>query len=161
MMTLTQGIFIGIVATVLIDLWAALLKAFSFPAANWAMVGRWVGHMPRGEFIQPHIADAEPVKGERLIGWCFHYGVGVVYGIAYLWFVQDLLQRTPDIVSAIAFSLVLIVTPWFIMQPGLGHGIAASKAPKPWLVRGLNIIVHALFGVGLYLGWLILDSLMK
>lgn len=157
MSTLMHGLVIGAVATVVIDLWALVLKSFGLPTANWAMIGRWLGHMPRGQFVQPHIADAGPVNGERIFGWVFHYAVGIVYGIAWLWIVRDLMQRTPGLLSAIVFSLVLIVTPWFIMQPGLGHGIAASRTPKPWLVRGLNITVHTLFGVGLYLGWLLLN----
>lgn len=157
MTTIMQGLAVGLVATLVIDIWAMVLKTFRLPTANWAMIGRWLGHMPHGRFVQPHIADAEPVAGERYIGWIFHYAVGFVFGIAWLWFVRDLMKLTPGLLSAIVFSLLLIVTPWFIMQPGLGHGIAASRTQKPWLVRGLNLVVHTLFGVGLYLGWLLLN----
>ena len=44
-----SGVLIGIGGTVILDLWAAFMqRVFNVPATNWAMVGRWVGHMPRG-----------------------------------------------------------------------------------------------------------------
>ena len=44
---------------------------------------------------------------------------------------------------------------WFILQPGMGAGIAASKRPNPWTVRGLNFANHTVFGIGLWLGALL------
>jgi len=47
------------------------------------------------------------------------------------------------------------------MQPALGLGIMASRTPKPSVVRAINFSVHAVFGVGLYLGavgWLSLTA---
>lgn len=153
-----QGIFIGLLATVLIDVWALVLKFFfKLPTTNWAMVGRWVGHFHSGQFVHQAINEVEPVASEKALGWLTHYVIGLLYGIAYLWFIFTVLNRTPSVVSAIIFSLVLLVAPWFIMQPGLGLGIFARYAPKPWLTRGINVSVHIVFGIGMYLGWWLLD----
>ncbi len=60
---------VGIGGTLALDLWAFLLqRVFHTPATNWAMVGRWIGHMPKGQFVQKNISAATPVLGESLIG---------------------------------------------------------------------------------------------
>jgi len=56
------------------------------------------------------------------------------------------------LVSALAVSLALLVAPWFVMQPALGFGFMAARTPKPAAVRAVNVSVHAIFGIGLYLG---------
>jgi hypothetical protein len=38
------------------------------------------------------------------------------------------------------------------MQPALGQGVMASRAPNPAAVRAVNVSVHLVFGLGLYLG---------
>jgi hypothetical protein len=42
------------------------------------------------------------------------------------------------------------VFPFFIMQPSLGLGIAASRTPKPMQARLKSLVTHTVFGVGLY-----------
>jgi hypothetical protein len=40
------------------------------------------------------------------------------------------------------------------MQPGMGLGIAASRAPDPRAARLRSLTTHAIFGLGLYAaGW--------
>lgn len=156
MVVLLQGLFTGLLATILIDAWALFLQSvFRLPTTDWAMVGRWVGHLRHGTYVHNPIATAAPVAGERAVGWATHYVIGLLYGVAYLWLVVEMLGQTPGLTSAIVFSLVLLVAPWFIMQPGLGLGVLAHRAPRPWLIRGINISVHIIFGVGLYLGWML------
>ena len=48
-------------------------------------------------------------------------------------------------------GLVTIVAPWFVMQPAMGAGIAASRTPHPWSARLRNLATHAVYGIGLYL----------
>jgi Protein of unknown function (DUF2938) len=45
------------------------------------------------------------------------------------------------------------------LHPGLGLGIAASKAPNPMEARLRSLMNHAVFGVGLYVSALILSSI--
>ena len=81
---LYTGVLMGLGATVLIDLWALVLQRLAQVALpNWAMVGRWVMHLPRGRLFHENIAVAQPVPKEQQIGWIFHYFVGVVYGVFF------------------------------------------------------------------------------
>src|SRR6516164_5497509 len=48
---------------------------------HWKMVGRWLGHMLKCEFVQTNIGQAEPVPGEHALGWTFHYVIGIAYGL--------------------------------------------------------------------------------
>lgn len=151
-----HGLIIGILATILIDVWALILKyVFKLPTTNWAMVGRWVRHLHHGQFVHNSISDAVPIAGEGILGWVTHYLIGVLYAVGYFWFVNDVLNHFPNLISAVTFSMVLLVAPWFILQPGLGVGILARRAPNPWLLRGISISVHLVFGIGLYIGWVL------
>ena len=63
------SLLVGTGATLATDLWAQLLRrALGIPAMDWALVGRWFGHLVRGRFTHPSIAQALPVRGERAIG---------------------------------------------------------------------------------------------
>ena len=151
---LLDGVLIGVVATVCMDIWSVVAKhALRLPTAHWDLVGRWLGHMPRGVFVHRQIGDAEPVPNELAIGWIAHYTTGIVYGIAYLLIVQLVLSREPSLVSALAFGLVTLAAPWLVMQPAMGAGAFASKIPRPGIVRFVNLTMHTVFGVSLYLGW--------
>jgi len=52
---------------------------------------------------------------------------------------------------ALVYGVVTIVFPFFIMQPSLGLGVAASKTPKPSRARLKSLATHTVFGLGLYL----------
>jgi len=145
----------GVFATIAIDLWATFAnKVLKFPRTNWAMVGRWLGHIPRGKFTHSPISSAQPIKNESLIGWIFHYLIGVTYAAIYAAYFYAVLNGEPTLTSALVFGLVTILSPWLVMQPALGLGICAVNAPKPNLVRLQNLIIHSLFGASLYCGWL-------
>lgn len=157
MIVALEGMFIGLAATVLIDLWAVVLaRAFRLPVSNWALVGRWVGHLRHGRWVHRPITASAPIAGERALGWSFHYAIGLLYGIAYLALVHAL-GRTPSLLSAILFSVALLVMPWLILQPGLGMGVLARRAPRPWRSRAISVSMHVVFGFGLYLGWRLLE----
>ncbi|CAN5193282.1 hypothetical protein BH10PSE8_BH10PSE8_06290 [soil metagenome] len=47
-----RAVVIGVGATVLLDLWGQLLKrAIGWPPTNWAMPGRWLVHLSRGQLV--------------------------------------------------------------------------------------------------------------
>jgi hypothetical protein len=149
-------VLMGTVATVMTDLWHLTLKAVvGLPTANWSLVGRWVAGFPRGVFVHRPITGAARVRGELAIGWMFHYAVGIAYAAIYLAIVQQGLGSEPTFLTAIVFALVLLAAPWFVMQPALGLGIMAARAPNAVAVRAVNVTTHAVFGLGLYLGALI------
>jgi hypothetical protein len=97
---------IGAGATAVMDAWGLLLKRLGVPASNFALVGRWVGHLARG-----------PI------------------GVA------------------------TVAMPLLVMQPAMGAGFAASKTPAPLQNCLRSLANHAVFGGGLYLAALLLNSL--
>ncbi len=140
-------------ATALLDLWALTLnRVFRLPATNWGHVGRWVASLPGPYYRSEPIAAAPAVRFERGIGWVTHYVIGIIYAVMYFGIVA-LLSSRPGIHTALAFGLATVVAPWFILQPGLGLGFMASRAPRPNLVRSLNLLAHLIFGFGLFIGW--------
>jgi hypothetical protein len=155
--TAVNGVLIGIIATIAMDIWAAVAKhGLRLPTANWAMVGRWFGHMPRGVFVHRPIATAAPISNELAIGWVGHYLTGVIYGLTYLLIVQVALGRTPSLLSGLVFGLVTLVAPWLIMQPAMGAGGFASRTPRPAVTRLVNLSMHTVFGISLYGAWLLI-----
>lgn len=156
MQTIINGLLIGILATAILDLWLLLLKhTTGIAQTNWAMVGRWIGHMPQGKFQHSAIADATVVPYELQLGWLTHYIVGVCYALLFL-LGSELLALPVSLISALGFGLLTVVAPWLILQPGMGLGRFASRAPKPALTRTLNLIAHSVFGLGLYIAWQLL-----
>jgi len=73
-------IVIGIVATLVTDIWQRLLQAIAgVPPARWGLIGRWVAGFPRGVFVHQSIAAAKSVRGELALGWAFHYAIGIAW----------------------------------------------------------------------------------
>lgn len=146
----------GVIATLATDLWQLLLQAVAgLPPPNWGLVGRWVAWMPRGVFVHRPIAATAPAKGEVTIGWAFHYLIGIAYAALYLAMMGLGFGSKPTLVSALFFAIALLLAPWFVMQPAFGLGVMAAHAPRPARVRAINISVHAVFGIGLYVGALL------
>ena len=146
-----RSVVLGVAATALLDLWALFLqRAFGIPPANWAMVGRWVGHLPEGRLVHDDIGKAASVANELAIGWIFHYAVGIAFAAALLAVWGLGWARMPTLVPALIVGYVTIGCGWFILQPGMGAGIAASKRPNAMQIRLLNVLGHTVFGLGLY-----------
>jgi hypothetical protein len=157
---LVAGVLIGIVATIGMDVWALLVKyVLRQPITDWVMIGRWIAYIPKGQYFHSPIAASDKIPDELAIGWIVHYLTGMVYGVLYLFLVQTVFGGSPTIQSALLFGLATLAAPWLIMQPGLGLGVFASKAPKPWLIRLINTSMHLAFGSALYFGWHIVGQI--
>lgn len=153
---LAEVIIVGVVATVVLDLWQLALRfLFGVASSNWAHVGRWVSHFTRRRIFHQAIGDAEPFRYETATGWLVHYGTGIAYAAVYLILMRDIIVREPGFVSALLFGLATVAAPWLLMQPGMGMGVAARNTPNPAAERAMNLFTHAVFGLGLYLGVLI------
>jgi hypothetical protein len=153
-------LLMGITATVAIDLWATFAnRILGWPRTNWGFVGRWIGHMRRGQFSHASIGSSPPIVHEAVLGWVFHYVVGCMYAALYLMYVSTTKAGQPTLVSAVLFGLATILSPWLLMQPALGLGIFASKAPRPNLVRLQNLIIHTVFGLALYYSYRVSNAL--
>lgn len=151
MLLIFQGVLLGLGATVLMDLWAMLLARFAGQKpANWAPVGRWFWHLRHGKVFHDDIASAEPLEQERAFGWAAHYAVGILYGVVFALIVGAGWMAEPRFLPAWIFSIATIAAGWFLLQPGMGLGWAASRTANPAKTRLLNLAAHTVFGVGLF-----------
>src|SRR3989344_2772465 len=102
-----------------------LVKHVGVPTLNFAFIGRWVGHLFRGQFAHAAIAKAVPIRGELAWGWLTHY--------------------------ALAVGVCAVAAPLLVMQPAMGSGFAASRTPTPLKNCLRSLANHTVFGFGLYL----------
>lgn len=143
-------VIIGVGATAVMDLWLLLLARIGIRAADFALVGRWVGHLARGRVAHDSISTAVPIARELGLGWLTHYVVGIAYA-GLLVTVQGIdWVRVPTLLPALATGLATVVVPLFVMQPAMGQGIAAAKTPAPVKSCVRSLANHAAFGVGLF-----------
>ncbi len=152
-------VLIGIGATLAMDAWGVLRRRlFGVPAPDYALVGRWLGHMPGGRFRHDAIARSRAVRGERMLGWSMHYLTGVLFAalVPLVWGLAWLRHPTPG--PALLVGVVTVAAPFLLMQPGMGAGIAASRTPRPAIARVHSLLNHLAFGAGLYLSALLLQA---
>ncbi|MGY6272475.1 DUF2938 domain-containing protein [Achromobacter denitrificans] len=141
----------GIGATMVMDAWLIAMKRLGVPTLNFAFVGRWVGHAWRGKFAHASIGQARPIAGELALGWTAHYATGIVFAAllagvqGYAWL------REPTLMPAVAIGVATVAVPLFLIQPGMGAGVASSRTPAPLKNCLRSVLTHAVFGLGLYL----------
>jgi hypothetical protein len=151
---------IGLGATLFIDLWTLFLRhAFGVRSLDYCLLGRWVLSMPHGIIRHASIARTAPRAHECRAGWAAHYSIGTVLGIVFIVLAPSGWLRRPVFWPALAFGVATVVIPFLTLQPALGLGIAASRAPSPTRARLKSLMTHAVFGVGLY-AWASLLSRM-
>ena len=133
------------------DAWAVLARvAFNVQGLDYALLGRWIGHFPQGRFVHERIAAADPIPGERPLGWAVHYAIGIAFAMPLLAIWGLAWARSPTPWPAMLVGLVTIAGPWLVMQPAMGAGVAGSRTPNPLATRLRNLATHAVYGIGLY-----------
>jgi hypothetical protein len=153
---------IGLGATLLIDLWALLLKrGFNIPSLSYCLLGRWLLHMASGTFAHDSIAAATPKRHECAMGWAAHYLIGTAFAVVFVLLASGPWLARPTLLPALAFGIVTTLVPYLVLQPALGLGVAASKTAHPNQARLKSLMTHAVFGVGLYLCALLLRRLLS
>ncbi|MCC7194123.1 MAG: DUF2938 domain-containing protein [Gemmatimonadaceae bacterium] len=145
-----RAVVIGVGATVVMDLWAACLRLFGVPSLNLSHLGRWLAHAVRGRWRHRNIAEATPVPGESWLGWCAHYTVGVGFAASLLVIEGDAWAEAPSLLPALVFGWVTVLAPLFVLQPGMGAGIASRRTSRPLFNSVKIIVTHTVFGIGLY-----------
>lgn len=161
MNSLLATVLIGVGATAFADLWSLLRRSlFGVPLPNFGLVGRWIGWMPRGRFVHASIAAAPAIPAERATGWTAHYLIGISFAalLPLYWGTDWLVAPRPG--PALAVGVATVLAPYLLLQPGMGAGIAASKTPRPWTARMHSLVMHAVFGLGLYLAALLVSRLL-
>lgn len=146
-----HAVLVGVGATLLMDLWLVLLKRAGVPTMDFALLGRWVGHVLRGRFAHEAIRRAAPIAGESALGWFTHYAVGIAFAAVLVGLQGGSWLRSPTLLPALAWGLATAAAPLFVMQPAMGAGIASRRTPAPLKNSLRSVANHAVFGVGLYL----------
>lgn len=146
----SRVVAIGIGATLVLDLWVQLLKALNVPTLSFAMVGRWVGNMPKGQWVHNPIAKATPVPGELALGWIVHYATGIAFAGVLTAVAGAQWLHAPTLAPAVWVGMATVVFPLFVMQPALGSGVMGSRTKTPLKNSIKSFANHTVFGVGMY-----------
>lgn len=101
-------------------------------------IGRWVLYMARGTLRHAAIAKNPPVRGERPLTPIALYAIGIALGAFYL--------------TALGWFGLGVPTLW----TAAGHGFFGLRGqPRDFLLRQ-SLVNHFFFGIGLWLGSLLL-----
>ena len=152
-------ILIGIGATAVLDAWALVLRRMNVPTLNFAMLGRWVGHLARGRWAHEAIAKAPAVRGELALGWLAHYAIGIAFAALLAAVAGSAWLQDPSLLPALAVGITTVVAPLFVLQPAMGAGVASSRTRTPVLNSLRSVVNHTVFGTGLYLAAAAIDRI--
>ncbi|KVO00558.1 hypothetical protein WJ70_00295 [Burkholderia ubonensis] len=148
---LLRLLLIGAGGTLVMDLWALFRRrAFGTPSLDYALVGRWLGHMASGRFRHASIVAAAPVRHERPLGWLAHYAIGIAFAGLPVALAGTQWISAPTLLPALAAGIGSVAAPFFVMQPAFGFGIAAARTPQPSVARRRSLVTHLSYGLGLY-----------
>lgn len=147
----TRMVLLGIGATAVMDVWTQLLKRLGFPTLDFALLGRWAGHLGYGRFAHTSIRQATAIPGERLLGWFVHYAIGIAFAALLLAVEGVSWMYHPSLLPALAVGAATVVAPLLVMQPAMGAGFMAAKTATPLKNCLRSLATHTVFGLGLYL----------
>ena len=120
-------------------------------ALDFAFIGRWVGHLPRGRFFHDAIAKAQPVPGEAALGWITHYAIGIAFAALLVILAGSQWPENPTALPAVLVGLGTVAAPLLVMQPAMGAGVLARKTATPLRNCLRSLVNHGVFGFGLFL----------
>jgi hypothetical protein len=153
----TRNLVLGVFATITMDLLsttALKLRWIAFLPPR--LTGRWFGLMAQGHFVHSDIAQAAPISHEMAIALPMHYAVGITLGIVYLAVCSTLDLGPRSLITALAFALCTNLLPWLVMFPAMGYGWFGMHGPPGTRLFSSSLVTHCFYGIGLWLGMLIL-----
>ena len=156
---IAKMVVVGIGATAVMDAWSMLLKRLGMPTLDYALVGRWAGHLCQGRLAHANIAKTAPVPGESPLGWAIHYATGITFAALLIAFEGLAWLHDPAWRPAVAVGMATVIFPLFLMQPAMGAGFAASRTPTPVKNCLRSLAAHTVFGCGLYLSAALLKQI--
>ena len=155
-MIIAEMILMGAFATYFMDLLAGFLakRKIIFPFISPEATGRWILYILRGCFIHKDINKTPALKNEKI--WCLisHYLIGIALAGIYLFLELKIPAIRNQLWMPLLFGVLTVVLPWFLMLPGIGIGVMASKSSNKLLIIRTNLINHTNFGLGLFI-WII------
>lgn len=76
---------------------------------------------------------------------------GIVYAAALLLMAGPQWAANPGFLPAFILGMVTAEAGWFLLQPGMGAGWAASRRANRVRIRAMNLVANTVFALGLYL----------
>lgn len=159
MNTTLKILFIGIGATATMDIYSFILRQFGIHGLDYKFLGRWIGHMLNGKFVHNKIFNSLAIKNEHIIGQFAHYFIGIVFAFLLVIIFGKKWLESPSLFPALAIGLLTMAAPFFLMQPAFGFGIAGSNLPNPNKARLMSLIIHCVYGIGLYLSAILISKI--
>lgn len=150
-MDVLRMVLVGIGATIVMDAWTHTLKRLGVATLDYALLGRWAGHLAGGTVAHASIRHAAVIPGERLLGWGIHYAIGIAFAALLLAIEGPSWLHRPTLLPALAVGVATVAAPLLVMQPAMGAGFMASKTPTPLKNCLRSVATHTVFGLGLYL----------
>ncbi len=144
-------IIVGLLSCLVMDVWQRLLKlTYGINPSDWKIIGRWFIYLVlKQKVYNPNIENEEPYENELLIGWIFHYFIGIVYSLGFFILMKVYNIFEANLIDGLIFGLVTLVIPWFFMLPVLGKGFLALNTPRPFFISSLSIWSHVAIGVAI------------
>lgn len=151
---LVQAAAVGVGATIVMDGVAEMLRRTrGSKSLDYAMVGRWLGHMPAGVFRHDSIMAADPVPHEKELGWAAHYAIGTGFAVALAAADPGWLER-PRFIPAVAWGLATLggalAAHAALFRDGRGGGqdpqsqaSTARQPARPHFLRSGHLAVRA------------------
>ena len=155
-MFILQGLISGLIATLIFDLFNQSLNiAYSIDKPKWNLLGRYFLGYKEGRYVRNSLVDDDEVKNELLWGYLIHYGIGIIYGLIYV-ILNNIFFDYPSIFIAYLFGFITVLGAWCYLMPfAYNLGFFASKSNQRFHILAQNLIVHFVFGTGLFIGYYI------
>nr|WP_288836896.1 DUF2938 family protein [uncultured Flavobacterium sp.] len=153
-----RTILVGIGATVTVDLFTAILSFFTHKGHGILYIGRWVSYIFKGKIFHNNIMETPRISNELIIGWLSHYVIGILFAFVLVSVFRIKWLQYPNFLAAIKIGLLTLFFPVCILQPAMGFGIGFSKLPESGFLLTKIILIHLVYGFGLYFTALILKK---
>ncbi|WP_034999747.1 DUF2938 family protein [Beijerinckia mobilis] len=146
-------VIVGIGSTIALDLWSIIVAWIGWmPGTHWPSVGRWLLGLLSGRLVFDQNNTSPNTMTESVIGWGFHYIIGLAYAAMYpLFWGLDFLSA-PTILPFLLIGVVVsTLAGLIILMPGMGAGLFARKTPTPMLTILYVLVAHVIFTIAQYL----------
>jgi DUF2938 family protein len=148
----------GVIATLCMDVLSGLAIALGMAAPlPPRLIGRWFVSVAKASPIHADIAQASPIAHEMAIVLPVHYAIGIVLTALYLVASSRLAWQAENLKLAVTFGVLSSALPWIFMFPAMGYGFFGIRGPAGTRLFVSSLISHACFGLGLWVGALVIS----
>lgn len=156
MISISEMILMGVVATLLMDYFAILLGELKIihQHIKSEAVGRWILYMFKGKFIHEDINKAMALKIEKSMTFLSHYVIGIALAGIYLLLELKIPAIRNQVWMPLLFGIATVLLPWLWLYPSFGLGFLASKTPQKSNYIVASLVNHTNFGIGLTI-WIV------